>query len=111
MVTRWSSQLRALLALALFATSDGGAQLLDAVVYHSHPVKAETTRLNAGDHCHAENCELGAPIASPPPLTPPDVGDRFEPVYRRAVAVVPADAPRTTRPAVPLGSRAPPLQS
>ena len=113
MVNRWSSRLRALLAVALFATSDGGAQLLDAVVFHSHPAQAgaEGARLNAGDHCHAERCELGVPITSPPPITPPDVGDRFEPLYRRTVAVIPADAPRITVVTAPLGPRAPPAES
>jgi hypothetical protein len=111
MVIRRSSRLRAFLALVLFSTSGGGEQLLDALVFHSHPVKDVGPRVNAGDHCHAEKCELGVSISSPPPIAPPDGDGRFEPPTRRATAITPADAPRATLVTAPLGSRAPPLQS
>jgi hypothetical protein len=111
MVTRRLHRLRTLLSLALFVTSGGGAQLLDAIVFHSGPVGVDVARVNAGDHCHAERCELGAPIASPPPLAPP-VGDgRAEPPTNRVTGLAPADAPRSTVVAGPLGSRAPPVRS
>ena len=108
MVTSLSSRLRALFALALFATSDGGAQLLDAVIFHRHPAAPEVTRINSGDDCHAERCDLGAPIAAPPPVAPPNWGFRLEPAQRRIAIVAPADAPRTLLATSPLGSRAPP---
>jgi hypothetical protein len=111
MINRRSSQLRAFIALVLFSTSGGGAQLLDALVFHSHPAPASGPRVNAGDHCHAETCELGVPITSPPQVAPPDIHGRFEPPTRRATAVTPTDAPRTTLAAAPLGSRAPPARS
>jgi hypothetical protein len=111
MATRRWFRLRALVALLLFGGNDGGAQLLDAVVFHRHSAPVEITRINAGDNCHSERCDLGAPIAAPPPVTAPGIGYRFEPVYRSAEPVAPADAPRLDLPAVPLGSRAPPLQA
>jgi hypothetical protein len=107
---RWR-RLRILLSLGLFATSAGGAQLLDAIVFHSGPVRVDVARFNAGDHCHSERCELGAPIVSPPPITPPAHGGRVEPPGRDVAAPAPADAPRGEAPAGPLGSRAPPLHS
>lgn len=111
MVNRRLSRLRALVALVLFSTSGGGEQLLDALVFHSHPTPAAGPRVNAGDHCHAETCELGVPITSPAPIAPPDGVGSFEPPTRRATVTAPPDAPRTTLATTPLGSRAPPEQS
>ena len=111
MVNRRSSRLRALVALVLFSTSGGGEQLLDALVFHSHPTVPAGPRINAGDHCHAETCELGVPITSPPPIAPPGADGRFEPPTRRAAVVTPVDPPRTTATPTALGSRAPPLHA
>jgi hypothetical protein len=110
MVTRWS-RLRTLVALLLFSTANGGAQVFDALVFHSHPVQALLPRLEGADHSHADRCELGAPIASPPPVTPPDLGDRFEPRVRRVRVARPIVAPCPTLFTTPLGSRAPPLSA
>jgi hypothetical protein len=104
-------RIRAFVALTLLTMSGGGVQLADALVFHSGVARADVARVNAGDHCHAERCELGAPIASPPPLAPP-VGDgRVEPPSSRVTALAPADAPRSAVVAGPLGSRAPPVRS
>ena len=109
MVTRRSSRLRALLALTLFAQGDGAMQLADALVFHTRTAHIEVAHVSAGDRCHSERCELGAPYASPPPIIPPEAGDRFAAVYRRAEPVAPAAPPRTLLRASPLGSRAPPF--
>ena len=108
MIARTSHRIRAIVALALFATSDGGAQLLDALVFHSRPERPDVARLNSGDHCHAERCELGAPIASPPPLTLAIGVGRLEPPPDHIMASAPrrctaqrrrCRAPRVPRPA------------
>ncbi len=112
MVSPLARQIRALLALALFGTSDGGAQLLDAVVFHSHPpAHADVPRINDGDHCHAEKCDLGAPIASPPPVAAPIALVRLELIAFLVSIAIPTDAPRSALASSPLGSRAPPLRS
>ena len=103
MVTRRLHRLRTLLSLVLFVTSGGGAQLVDAIVFHSGPVRVDVARVNAGDHCHAERCDLGAPIASPPPLAPPIGAGRTEPPSHRITALAPADAPRSAAVAGPSG--------
>ena len=108
MTTATRHRFRAFLALLLFGLGNGGAQLLDAVVFHGGPAHAEVNRVNSGDHCHAEQCDLGAPIVSPPPVDPPLVAGRFAPPTRLALVQVPSDAPRSAAPAGPLGSRAPP---
>lgn len=111
MIARASYRIRAVVALALFATSGGGVQLVDALMFHSRPEHTDVVRLNAGDHCHAERCELGAPIVSPPPPAPAISDGRFEPLSHRGIALAPVDAPRSTVVAGPLGSRAPPVRS
>jgi hypothetical protein len=111
MIARASHPIRAVIALALFATSGGGVQLVDALVFHSRPERPDAVRVNAGDHCHAERCELGAPIVSPPPPALAMGAGRLEPPSHRTIALVPADAPRSTVVAGPLGSRAPPVRS
>lgn len=109
MSTRWLHRVRALLALAMFATSDGGEQLLDALLFHGRPAASQDIpRVNDVDHCHAEKCELGAPIASPPPASPPDLAGRFETISFRVAVVAPSDPPRSAIANAPLGSRAPP---
>jgi hypothetical protein len=111
MIARASYRIRAVVALALFATSGGGAQLVDALLFHSRPERPDAVRVNAGDHCHAERCELGAPIVSPPPPALAMDAGRLEPLSHRTIALVPADAPRNAVVAGPLGSRAPPVRS
>lgn len=104
-------RIRAFVALALFATSSGGEQLLDGLLFHRQPARPEMVRVNAGDQCHAERCELGVRIVSPPPL-PLAMGDgRFEPPSRRFVILAPANAPPSAVAAGPVGSRAPPVHS
>jgi hypothetical protein len=100
-----------LLALAVFAQGDGAVQLADALVFHTRTVRIEVDHVHGTDRCHAERCELGVPIASPPPITQPDVGDRFAVVYRRADPPAPTNPPRTLALTSPLGSRAPPSQA
>jgi hypothetical protein len=111
MIARASHRIRAFVALVLFGTGGGGDQLLDALVFHSRPEQPDVIRMNAGDHCHAERCQLGVPIVTPPPHAPA-VGDgRFEPPSHRTIAAAPLDAPRSAVVAGPLGSRAPPVRS
>ncbi|HEX3928319.1 MAG TPA: hypothetical protein VHW65_09990 [Gemmatimonadales bacterium] len=102
-------RVRSIVALALFALSGGGAQLADALVFHRGPPRADVERMNAGDHCHGESCDLGAPIVSPPPAFVPYHDGRFAPPTRALAAVAPADAPRPAIRARSLGSRAPPI--
>src|ERR1017187_10074759 len=111
MIARASHPIRAVIALALFATSGGGVQLVDALVFHSRPERPDAVRGNAGDHCHAERCELGAPIVSPPPPALAVGPGRLEPPSRRPIALAAADAPRSPVVPGPLGSRAPPVRS
>src|ERR1019366_407286 len=111
MIARASHRIRAFVALVLFGTGGGGDQLLDALVFHSRPAGPAVVRMNSGDHCHAERCELGVPIVSPPPQAPAMAACRFAPPSRRTVALTPLDAPRSAVVAGPLGSRAPPVRS
>ncbi|HEY4320786.1 MAG TPA: hypothetical protein VGM77_06340 [Gemmatimonadales bacterium] len=105
-------RLRALLAVALFIQGDGGAQLLDALVFHSRPATAiNGPRVNNDDHCHSERCDLGAPIATPPPVSPAPSVHRVEAVVFQVAVVLPVDPPRSVPSNAPLGSRAPPLHS
>lgn len=57
----WTARLRSLLAVLLFATANGGGQLLDAVLFHRGRVEVDAVRLNSGDRCHAEHCDLSVP--------------------------------------------------
>jgi hypothetical protein len=102
---------RALLALALFALGGGAEQLLDAVLYHRGVAPVEQARVNAGDQCHSERCELGAPIATPPPAEPPPVDGRLEPPVRRTAGVRFLAALRATPAARAHAPRAPPSLS
>ncbi|HEY3934330.1 MAG TPA: hypothetical protein VGL65_06885 [Gemmatimonadales bacterium] len=108
-----TGRIRALLALALFGMSEGGAQMLDAVVFHRHPVSAqsEIPRVNAPDHCHSEECDLGTPLAPPPPIAAPIAISQFVAITFRVPLPSPVDAPRCSLPNAPLGSRAPPHNS
>ena len=100
-----------MLALAIFATSDGGTQLLDAILFHRGPVHPDVVRVNAPDRCHSERCELGAPITTSPPAEARLAVPRLEPPRRLATLPVPHDAPRAVAAVRPLGSRAPPSLS
>ncbi|HEY4099775.1 MAG TPA: hypothetical protein VGM20_02735 [Gemmatimonadales bacterium] len=105
-------RLRALAAILLFAGSDGAPQLADALLFHTgRQYHTEIVGVDDGQHCHAERCDLGATIASPPPLAPPDLGDRFEFVSFRVAFVSPTNPPRRCLHSAPVGSRAPPLFS
>ncbi|MGH7582129.1 MAG: hypothetical protein ACREL5_02755 [Gemmatimonadales bacterium] len=108
MKTGWGHRLRAVLALAIFATSVGGTQLLDALLFHRGPMRPDVVRISAPDRCHSENCELGAPMATSPPAQSRLAAPRFELPHRAAVALLPDDAPRAIAAPGPLGSRAPP---
>ena len=112
MMMRWAPRLRALLAILLFGFGGGGAQLADALIYHNHPVPASPdARLNAGDHCHSEKCDLGAPITSVPPVTLVSYAGRFALASRERLTPAPLDAPRTIVTIGALGSRAPPVRT
>ncbi len=108
MLTPRRSRLRAAIALAVFAMASGAPQLADALVYHRKPEPAPITRMNAGDHCHAESCDLDEKLATPPPVSPPEDGGRLMSPVRAARLPAPPDAPRTRAPSGPIGSRAPP---
>jgi len=111
MKTRRWNRLRAFVALAIFATSGGGTQLLDALVFHRSPARPDVVRVNAPDRCHSENCELGSPIAISPPEHPRLAAPRIQPEHRVAPILAPQDAPRTPFVTGSLGSRAPPVHS
>jgi hypothetical protein len=108
MLSRRVTRLRASIAVAIFAMASGAPQLADGLVYHRKPEPVPITRINAGDHCHAESCDLDEKLATPPPASPPEDGGRLEPPIRAAGLPVPVDAPRTRAPSGPIGSRAPP---
>ncbi len=99
-------------AVLLFGLASGGAQLADALIYHNHPAPhAADPRVNAGDHCHSERCDLGAPITTAsPPSALPHAAHLAVASRTRAVAA-PVDVPRTLRVSGSLGSRAPPVRS
>lgn len=77
MLSRRTRALRSVLALVLFSTSGGAEQLADAILFHGRVTAAEPVRVNSGDHCHAEQCDLGVPIATPPPVEPRLADGRF----------------------------------
>ncbi|MGH7523287.1 MAG: hypothetical protein ACREK8_03185 [Gemmatimonadales bacterium] len=105
-------KLRALVAILLFAGSEGAPQLFDALAFHSgRRYHAEVLGLNNGKHCHAEKCDLGARIAPPPPVSLPNLGDRFTLISFSVAVFGRCDPPRTVPANAPLGSRAPPLNS
>ena len=108
MLSRRVARIRAVLAVAIFAMASGAPQLADGLVYHRKPEPVPITRMNAGDHCHAESCDLDEKLATPPPASPPDDGGRLEPPVRAARQLMPVVVPRTRAPSGPIGSRAPP---
>jgi len=108
MTARRVPRLRAIAALALFALASGAAQVADGLVYHRRPEPVPITRINAGDHCHAESCDLDERLATPPPVSTPDDVGRLEPPVREAEPQPPAETPRTRVRPGSISSRAPP---